>query len=151
MDRDWETPDGMLTPFQFRERVGKAMIRNDVDRVGDAASPFVTATAKEYRKLFNVIAKEGNAVGIFSTELRAELKIARELGDMQRVTEIEAALNKLRNTGPMVNTAASYLPRIPRIDKIDANPHGFLLVYKSITSRASHLACFIGTPCDLLK
>jgi len=119
-------PDGMLTPFQFRERVGKAMIRGDVDRVGDAASPFVTASAKEYRKLFEVINKEGTAVGIFSTELQAELKAARDVGDMQRVTEIQIALNQLRQTGPLVNTAASYLPRIGRVDKIDANPSRFI-------------------------
>jgi len=119
-------PEGVLTARQFRERVGKAAIRGDVDRVGDSASPYVTAAAREYRKLFDAVKKEANAVGLYTTELRAELKAARELGDLERVTEIQAQIEAMRATGPMVNTATSYLPRIPRIDKIEANPQEFI-------------------------
>ena len=42
-----------ITEFEFRVRINKAMRRNDVDDIGDAASPFVTKAAKENRSVFN--------------------------------------------------------------------------------------------------
>jgi len=124
--------DGHLTEVQFRNRVGQAMARGDVDSIGDAASPFVTEAAKAYRKVFNKIKDEANspAVRLFESELASDIAAATARGDTAAVTRLQEQLIKLREQGVTVNTAPSYVPRIYRIDKIEQNIPRFLNIIK---------------------
>jgi len=115
-----------LTHRQFRDRVGMAMRNGDLDLVRDGATKHVNASAREYRKLFEELKIEGTKVRLFERELAKDLQAARAVGDLKRVDDIMAAIKKLRASGPAVNTAKSYLPRIYRIDKIEANPKRFI-------------------------
>ena len=119
-------PPNTLTYKQFRERVGMAFRRGDKDKVRDGATKHVEATAREYRKLVDELGNEANKVGLFSAELRALLDEAIEAGDVARQAEIRNALVAMRKTGPAVNTAKSYFPRVYRGDKIDANMKRFI-------------------------
>ena len=122
--------DGHLTEVQFRNRVGQAMARGDVDSIGDAASPFVTEAAKAYRKVFNKVKDEANKVRLFESELANDIAAATARGDAAAVTRLQEQLVKLREQGVTVNTAASYVPRIYRIDKIEQNIPRFLNIIK---------------------
>ncbi len=105
----------------FRNRVGMAMRRGDVDKMNDEMTPFVNKASKEYRKLFNFIKDEAQSVRLFERELQGLIKSARQENNVRLVAHLEEQLRVLREQGVTVNTAASYLPRVPRIDKIMDN------------------------------
>ncbi len=105
----------------FRNRVGMAMRRNDTDKIEDSMTPFVNKAAKEYRKLFNFIKDEAQSARLFEREIQGLMKSARAEGNVNLVAYLEKQLKILREQGVTVNTAQSYLPRVPRIDKIMDN------------------------------
>ena len=118
---------GYITEVQFRNRIGMAMARGDVDNIGDAASPFVTEAARGYRKVFDQIKDEATKVRLFERELVENLNQLRARNASPRqIAKAEADLQRLRTQGVTVNTALSYVPRIYRIDKIEANTPRFL-------------------------
>lgn len=119
-------PPNTLTYRQFRERAGKAFRNGDKDRVRDAATKHVNAVAREYRKLVDDLGNEANKVGLFSVELKNLLDDAIAAGDDALVAKIRNAMVVMRRTGPAVNTAKSYMPRVYRGDKIDANMKKFI-------------------------
>jgi len=122
--------DGTLTEVEFRNRVGYAMRRGDVDNYGDAASDYVTQAAQGYRKVFNKVKDEANSVRLFEREMSRELAIARRAGDAGRIRKLEDDIARLREHGVTTNTAISYVPRIYRIDKIEQNVPRFLNIVK---------------------
>jgi hypothetical protein len=115
-----------LSEYQFRERVSRAMRRNDIDDIGDTASPFVTQAAQAYRKQLDLLAKNGTEVGLFKRQLNSQLIAAREIGDAVLIARLEKALKDLQEKGLLVNTAETYVPKVARIDKIMANEALFL-------------------------
>lgn len=115
-----------LSEYQFRERVSRAMRRNDIDDIGDAASPFVSQAAQAYRKQLDLLAKNGTEVGLFERQLRSQIIAARESGNAALVVKLEKALKDLQEKGLLVNTAETYVPKVARIDKIMANEALFL-------------------------
>jgi hypothetical protein len=125
-----------LGEVQFRHRVGMAMRRGDVDEMNDAASPYVTKAAKEYRKTFNFIKKEAESVRLFERELKKQIDEAVEPGLKAELTE---KLKKLREQGVTANNALSYLPRIYRVDKIMDNQQGFLSIVENYARRSLRL------------
>jgi len=125
-----------LGEVQFRHRVGMAMRRGDVDEMNDAASPYVTKAAKEYRKTFNFIKKEAESVRLFERELQKQIDEAVEPGLKAELTE---KLKKLREQGVTANNAVSYLPRIYRVDKIMDNQQGFLSIVENYARRSLRL------------
>lgn len=122
--------DGSLTEVQFRNRVGMAMRRNDLDAIDDAATPFVNEAAKGYRKVFDKVKKEANSVRLFERELADDIAKAKASNNQALLSELTNKLQKLRDEGVTVNTALSYAPRIYRIDKIEANVPRFLGIIK---------------------
>jgi len=125
-----------LGEVQFRHRVGMAMRRGDVDEMNDAASPYVTKAAKEYRKTFNFIKKEAESVRLFERELQKQIDEAVEPALKAELTE---KLKKLREQGVTANNALSYLPRVYRVDKIMDNQQGFLSIVESYARRSLRL------------
>jgi hypothetical protein len=125
-----------LGEVQFRHRVSMAMRRGDVDEMNDAASPYVTRAAKEYRKTFNFIKKEAESVRLFERELKKQIDEAVEPGLKAELTE---KLKKLREQGVTANNAVSYLPRIYRVDKIMDNQQGFLSIVENYARRSLRL------------
>jgi len=119
-------PKGMLSEAEFRIRVGKGLKNGDVDEITDIATPHVNSAIKAYRKQFDFIKEQAESVDLFRRQLNAKLLAAREAGNEQQVTIIEAAIAKFNAEGVTVNTAASYLPRVARIDKIMENEQLFL-------------------------
>ncbi len=120
-----------LSEVDFRVRIGKAMRRNDVDDIGDAASPYVTQAAQAARKQLNMIKKEAEEVRLFEAEIQRSLEIAKRSGDEAAVRTLTKQLDKVRSQGVSVNTAASYLPRLYRIDKIMNDPQRFISIVRS--------------------
>jgi len=117
-----------LGEVQFRNRVAMAMRRGDVDEMGDAASPYVTQSAKKYRETFDFIKKEAESVRLFERELQKQIDEAIEPAVK---AELQAKLKKLREEGVTANNANSYLPRIYRVDKIMDNQQGFLSIIET--------------------
>ena len=117
---------GMLSPAEFRIRVGKGLKNGDVDEITDAATPFVNKAIKFYRKQFDLIKNQAESVDLFRRQLNAKLKAAKESGNTEQVTLIEAAIARFNKEGVTTNTAPSYLPRVYRIDKIMENEQAFL-------------------------
>ena len=130
-DTFWMMPNNTLTEVQFRQRVGMAMVRGDVDNMGDAASSFVTASAQAYRPLLNFIKEQAEQVGLFTEQLRKDIELATRAGDTARVAQLERELSRIQEMGVNINTAQSYLPRIWRMDKIDANTPRFLEITRT--------------------
>lgn len=128
--------DGSLSEVQFRARVGMAMRRNDTDPINDVATPHVNRAAKAYRKVFEKVKKEANSVRLFEAELADDIAKATARGDSVLVAELQQSLKRLREEGVTVNTAASYLPRIYRIDKIEQNVPRFLQIIKGWAIRS---------------
>lgn len=123
--------DNTLTEVEFRQRVGMAMARGDIDKVGDSASSFVTEAAQAYRPVFNFIKEEAQQVGLFTKQLEKELKVARESGDAKAVQSIERELARVQESGVLINTAESYVPRVYRVDKIEENTPRFLNIVRT--------------------
>ena len=122
-----------ITEYEFRVRVAKAMRRNDVDDVGDAASPYVTKAAAGNRKVLNLIARNAEDVKLFESQILKAIAKAKnaENIDPAKIAELEATLLRVRKHGIFLNTAATYVPRIYRVDKIMANPEGFKLIIRN--------------------
>jgi len=120
-----------LSEVDFRIRIGKAMRRGDVDEVGDAASPYVSQAAAAARRQLNMIKKEAEDVRLFEAEIQKALEIARRSGDSAEVSRLTEHLNNVRSQGVSVNTAASYLPRIYRIDRIMDDPQRFVSIVRA--------------------
>ena len=119
--------DGTLTEVQFRQRIGMAMRRNDVDNIGDSASASVTQAAKAYRVMYNTIKREADSVGLFRKEATLELEKLKASGASARqISQAQARLDDIKANGVSVNTAESYLNRVYRIDKIEENIPRFL-------------------------
>ena len=117
---------GMLSPTEFRIRMGIGLKNGDVDEITDAATPFVNKAIKAHRKQYEFVKSETESVDLFRRQLNAKLLAAREAGNEQQVTIIEAAIARHNAEGVTVNTAPSYLPRVFRIDKIMENEQLFL-------------------------
>jgi len=120
-----------LSEVDFRVRIGKAMRRGDLDEIGDAASPFVTQAAVAARKQFNLIKKEAEEVGLFQKEIQKAIDNARASGDEAMVRRLTAKLRQVQSQGVSVNTAASYLPRLYRVDRIMKDPQAFVSIVRS--------------------
>ena len=121
-----------ITEFEFRVRITKAMRRNDVDDIGDAASPFVTRAARENRSVFNLIKENAEEVKLFEGEIQKALFAARNAPNPNpaQIAELEEILQRVRSQGVFLNTAATYVPRIYRVDKIEANPEAFKAIVR---------------------
>ncbi len=117
-----------LTEVQFRQRVGMAMRRGDVDNMGDAASSYVTQAARGYREVFNFIRDQAQSVRLYEKQLAADIAAARQAENMQEVARLEQKMTDLQTMGVTPNTAPTYLPRIYRVDKIMENPEKFLSI-----------------------
>jgi len=115
----------LLTNYEFRVRVGKAMTRNGRDSVQDAMTPYVEAAARSARQQYDFIGNAAQNAGLFERQIMSALSKARELGQVERIAVLEARLQKIRSEGLFTNTAESYLNRIYRIDKIMADPERF--------------------------
>jgi len=124
-----------LTEVQFRNRIARAMRRGDVDRVGDDVSPFVTEATTQYRKLFNLIKNESEKAGLFQKELDEALEAAKRSGDTAAIRRVELKIQQFRSHGVTPNTAASYVPRIYRVDKIMAKQKEFLSIIETYATR----------------
>lgn len=124
-----------LTEVQFRDRIARAMRRGDVDRVGDDISPFVTEATTQYRKLFNLIKNESEKAGLFQKELDEALEAAKRSGDTAAIRRVELKIQQFRSHGVTPNTAASYVPRIYRVDKIMAKQKEFLSIIETYATR----------------
>lgn len=117
-----------LTEVQFRQRIGMAMRRGDVDNMGDAASSYVTQAARGYREVFNFIRDQAQSVRLYEKQLAADIAAARQAENMQEVARLEQKMTDLQTMGVTPNTAPTYLPRIYRVDKIMENPEKFLSI-----------------------
>jgi len=119
-----------LSEFGFRERVAKAMRNGDVDEVVDSATPYVNQAASGYRKHFDKIKQNAEDVKLFEIELGKKIKgleIAVQEGraTADQLAKAKARLVQLRQQGVLLNTATGYVPRVPRIDKIEKNAEQF--------------------------
>lgn len=120
-----------LSEVDFRIRVGKAMRRNDIDELGDEASSFVSSAAAAARKQLNLIKKEAEDVRLFEQQIQKQLAAARASGDADLVANLTQHLRRVQSEGVSVNTAASYVPRIYRIDRIMNDPQRFVSIVRS--------------------
>ena len=86
-----------ITEFEFRVRITKAMRRNDVDDIGDAASPFVTKAAKENRSVFNLVKENAEEVKLFEGEIQKALFAAKNAPNPNpaQIAELEEILQRL--------------------------------------------------------
>ena len=121
---------GFISEAEFRIRVGEAGRRGDVDTVGDAASPFVTQAAKQARGVFNLVVDEAQKVRLFESEIQRAIASAKAAGDDALVNTLKERLKDLREKGVTLNTAESYIPRLFRIDRIEANPDKFKMIIR---------------------
>jgi hypothetical protein len=133
--KDFIQRNQTLSEFGFRERVAKAMRNGDVDEVVDSATPFVNQAAQGYRKHFNKIKENAEEVKLFEIELGKKIKgleiaVAEGKATAEQLAQAKARLVQLRQQGVLLNTATGYVPRVPRIDKIEKNAERF----KSIVS-----------------
>ena len=119
-----------LSEFAFRERVTKAMRNGDADTVTDSATPFVNQAAAGYRKHLNLIKQNAEEVKLFEIDLSKkikglEAKIAKGEASPDDLIKAKNLLKKIRSEGVLLNTALGYVPRVPRIDKIEKNAEQF--------------------------
>ncbi len=119
-----------LSEFSFRERVTKAMRNGDVDTVTDSATPFVNQAAAGFRKHLNLIKQNAEEVKLFEIDLSKkikglEAKIAKGQASPDDLVKAKNLLRKIRAEGVLLNTALGYVPRVPRIDKIEKNAEQF--------------------------
>jgi len=128
--KDFIQRNQTLSEFGFRERVAKAMRNGDVDEVVDSATPFVNQAAQAYRKHFNKIKENAEEVKLFEIELGKKIKgleiaVSEGRATAEQLAQAKARLVQLRQQGVLLNTAKGYVPRVPRIDKIEKNAERF--------------------------
>lgn len=129
-----------LSAAEFREEVAKAMRRNDEHEIAEVA-----AAARENRKLFKRLEDEAVEEDLFARPMEKEIAtLKKQLRSMEarrqtadsptqaddiaaaqrelegRIGALNDRLDSVRKHGPTVNTAQSYVPRIWRIDRIEA-------------------------------
>jgi len=119
-----------ITEAEFRIRIGQAMRRGDVDQVGDAASQYVSQAAKQSRTVFKFIKEEAEKIRLFESEIQRSIRAAKAAGDDALVSTLKERLKDLREKGVSLNTAESYVPRLYRIDRIEANPDKFKMIIR---------------------
>ena len=134
--------DGKISDYEFRIRVTKAIRNGGQDIIEDEATPFINRAAREAKKHFDLIKKEGQSVRIFEKEVKGVLKVLRD--KLNRATdddtkarlrgEIEIAserLAEIQARGPSINTAKGYVTRIPRIDVLMERQEDFVRIVAS--------------------
>lgn len=121
-----------ITEFEFRQRVGRAMRRNDIDPMNDAASPFVNNAAKTSRELLDLLADQATRLRMFEEQAQRALASAKAMDepDPNLIAKLERRIADIRKNGITVNTAESYLPRMYRIDKIEARSDEFKAILR---------------------
>ena len=121
-----------ITEFEFRQRVGKAMRRNDTDQMDDAATPFVNQAARTSRELLDLLADEATRLRMFEDQAARALASARAMDepDPNLIAKLERRIADIQANGINVNTAESYLPRMYRIDKIEARSDEFKAILR---------------------
>ena len=129
--KDFIQRNNTLSEFGFRERVAKAMRNGDADEVIDEATPFVNQAASAYRKHFDKIKKNAEEVKLFENDLAKKIKgleinVSNGVaGATEALANARVKLQQLREQGVLLNTALGYVPRVPRIDKIEKNAEQF--------------------------
>jgi hypothetical protein len=129
--KDFIQRNNTLSEFGFRERVAKAMRNGDADEVIDSATPYVNQAATSYRKHFDKIKANAEEVKLFEIDLAKkirglEINVADGVaGATEALATAKARLKQLREQGVLLNTALGYVPRVPRIDKIEKNAERF--------------------------
>ena len=129
--KDFIQRNNTLSEFGFRERVAKAMRNGDADEVIDEATPFVNQAASAYRKHFDKIKKNAEEVKLFENDLASKIKgleinVSNGVaGATEALANARVKLQQLREQGVLLNTALGYVPRVPRIDKIEKNAEQF--------------------------
>lgn len=131
--RDFIKRNSTLSEFGFRERVTKAMRNGDVDLITDSATQFVNQAATAYRKHLNMIKQQAEDVKLFEIDLAKKIKgleqkVADGLADASELVKAKNLLNKIRSEGVLLNTARGYVPRVPRLDKIEKNAEQFKII-----------------------
>ena len=130
-----------LTEYEFRVRVAKAMRRGDEDSVIDAATPYVNQAAQKSRMQFNFIKNQAQEVKLFEEQIVRSLRSARASdAPPARIAELEQRLERVRAEGVFLNSAASYVPRIYRVDKIMADEIRFRDIIRNYGSTKLGLA-----------
>ena len=129
--KDFIQRNNTLSEFGFRERVAKAMRNGDADEVIDSATPYVNQAATSYRKHFDKIKANAEEVKLFEIDLAKkirglEINVADGVaGATEALATAKSRLKQLREQGVLLNTALGYVPRVPRIDKIEKNAEQF--------------------------
>lgn len=129
--KDFIQRNNTLSEFGFRERVAKAMRNGDADEVIDSATPYVNQAATSYRKHFDKIKANAEEVKLFEIDLAKkirglEINVADGVaGATEALATAKSRLRQLREQGVLLNTALGYVPRVPRIDKIEKNAEQF--------------------------
>jgi hypothetical protein len=107
------------------------MRNGDADEVIDSATPYVNQAATSYRKHFDKIKANAEEVKLFEIDLAKkirglEINVADGVaGATEALATAKARLKQLREQGVLLNTALGYVPRVPRIDKIEKNAERF--------------------------
>ena len=128
--KDFIQRNDSLTEFDFRTRVAKAMRNGDADEITDSATPYVNQAAVGYRKHLDMIKKNAEDTKLFELDLAKkirglEAKIAEGKASPEELVQAKNLLRKIRSEGVLTNTALGYVPRVPRIDKIEKNAELF--------------------------
>ena len=117
----------ILSEVGFRERVSKAMRNGDKDEIIDNATEYVNKAASAYRNVFNKIKANAEEVQLFELDLRKKIKGLKDnKASPDLIAKAEADLKRLQQGGVTLNTALGYVPKIARIDKIEANESKFI-------------------------
>ena len=135
----WVDPNAQfLTPTQFREEIAKAMRRGD-----DHQIPEVREAARAWRTVVDQLKDDGMEVDFFTYQQRTAIRrLMREVdalraagltntdpamqGVLNRIDELQDIVNNIRQNGPQQSTAQSYVPRMLRLDKIEAEMDRFV-------------------------
>lgn len=128
--KDFIQRNQTLSEFGFRERVAKAMRNGDVDEITDSATPYVNQAAQGYRKHFDKMKANAEEVKLFENDLASKIKgletaVAEGRATAEQLASARATLKQLKEQGVLLNTAKGYVPRVPRIDKIEKNAEEF--------------------------
>lgn len=128
--KDFIQRNQTLSEFGFRERVAKAMRNGDVDEITDSATPYVNQAAQGYRKHFDKMKANAEEVKLFENDLASKIKgletaVAEGRATAEQLASARARLKQLKEQGVLLNTAKGYVPRVPRIDKIEKNAEEF--------------------------
>ena len=104
--------DGKISDYEFRIRVTKAIRNGGQDVIEDEATPFINRAAREGKKHFDLIKKEGQSVRIFEKEVKGVLKVLRD--KLNRATDDDTK-------APILSILAEY-PPIPKTLTIVTEP-----------------------------